>query len=146
MGDYKFTNDQLIIEELYTGSQEIDEKDLVNQCIDGLITTEELHEALQALDSIHPGGRKPQPLKSNWMMRSRELPPERKTETTIFIDDCDSGQTICEANDMSAAYDLIDDLKKLGRRAEIRPETFDEKRLQEEAKKMYEIEGYQKGF
>ena len=114
MNDYKFTNNQLIIEELYT-------------------------------EANPSSGRKPKPLKSNWMMRHRELPPARPTITKFFIDDL-SGETICEARDMQAALTLLDRLKKKGIRACIRPETFDEQRYQDDARKNYRTNGYQKGF
>ena len=153
MADYKFTNNQLMIEELLHApiTVECNEKLInVRSAIVQLLQDEQrpsqktlLQGTLKLIDERLKQTDKPRPLKSNWMMRWRQTPPTRPTTTKYFIDDLKTGETICEAVDLTAAHEFV---ASYSGRCQIREEVFDELRLQSEDRERKERISISKGY
>ena len=76
-----------------------------------------------------PRDDKPKPLRTSWLYKEPLPPPrDRETEWKIFIDCAESGDTLCTAVSMAAAYELLEKYKKQGKRICIRPEKITEER------------------
>lgn len=84
------------------------------------------HEQVLSFQSLdderpgHPGGRKPLPLKSSWMMRDRQITPPREPVTIFFLDDLSSDTTVARAADIDTAVECMVTLAKQGIRTYIR--------------------------
>ncbi len=121
MEEYPWSKNELILNELYT------DETFENQC-------------------IHPGGRKPKALKSSWMMRDRQIPPDRKTSTVFFLDCMETSETIGRTATIELAFLEMDRLKAIGKPVVIRPETMDEKYISNEEKESRQLNSWNRGF
>ena len=94
----------------------------------------ELVLSFQSLDDRpgHPGGRRPEPLKTTWMMREREVPPPRKTVHVFYLDEISSGTTVAQAADIESAVECMTKLAEHNILTYIRPFTICEESYEED--------------
>ncbi len=95
-------------------------------------------------DGKNQGGKKPKPLKTNWMMRERELPPNRKPIDVIAVDVDD--ETILMTDDLPTAIKTMEHAIECGYDANLRPVKLSEKDFAREERERKPIYQYQRGF
>ena len=95
-------------------------------------------------DGKDHSGRKPKPLKTNWMLRERPLPPPRKTIEFIAVDIDD--ETICITKDLETAIRTCQKVIEDGYNAIIRPVKMTEADMAKEERERKPIYQYQRGF
>ena len=106
-----------------------------------------IHTFAHEEQKTHPGGRKPKPLKTTWMMRSRELPPDRNTISYFAIDEIKGNQlTVAIARTIEAALECINENKGTNNPLCIRPVEITETDLRIEDKIRQQKRAWNSGY